>query len=255
MDPILPTKSLTTQNVPHEKDLPSSDLDNTNKSQIVQPISILKRPEELNTACHENSSSTIYPRLPYHVRYARYIQRRNELFELSSCMSIAKKRPKRSTKRMRLFFKTRKLCRKFLVSAILSNPKDMRYYAKVSFLDFSEYGLLDTGASISCLGSNLASTDFTKYPNFFKCKSFVKTADGNKQAVVGWFEVIISFKNKTSPLKLFIIPSISQRLILGIDFWSAFDLIPDIIGSIDLLASDEMPKNLSDLESMNGNSR
>lgn len=41
---------------------------------------------------------------------------------------------------------------------------DMRYYAKVSFLDFEEYGLLDTGANISCIGGKLAKMTFINIP-------------------------------------------------------------------------------------------
>lgn len=63
---------------------------------------------------------------------------------------------KRSTARLRKFYRNKKLCRKLLVSCIVSNHTDLRYYAKVKFLDFEELGLLDTGASISCIGSELA---------------------------------------------------------------------------------------------------
>lgn len=33
------------------------------------------------------------------------------------------------------------------------------------------------------------------------------------------------------------IPSISQRLILGIDFWKQFQLLPDIVGTMDTIFS------------------
>lgn len=51
-------------------------------------------------------------------------------------------------------------------------------------------------------------------------------------------DVTVSFKGKTKPLKLFVLPSISQRVILGIDIWKSYNLIPDIIGSVDMLAMD-----------------
>ncbi|XP_046803805.1 uncharacterized protein LOC124419228 [Lucilia cuprina] len=126
----------------------------------------------------------------------------------------------------------------------------MRYYAKVSFLEFEEYGLLDTGANISCIGAELAKYNFSKFLNFNRCKSYVKTADGKSQSVVGWLDADISFKNTTKPLKLFIIPSISQRLILGLDFWRLFNLCPDFIGSPNVIALNSSTNSPCELHSM-----
>lgn len=150
-------------------------------------------------------------------------------------MSHRNKKPKRSTLRLRKFFKMKKLCSKFLVSTIVSNPKDFRYYAKVSFLDVEEYGLIDTGANVSCIGSELASKDYDKFPNFHKVTSSVKTVDGGLQKVCGWLEVNICFKTQIKPIRLLVTPSITQKLILGIDFCKIFNLFPNIIKSTTLL--------------------
>lgn len=94
------------------------------------------------------------------------MQRRNDIFnesdEFVSCIS----RPRRSTLRYRKYFKLKKIARKMLISAIISHPSDKRFYAQVSFLEFTEYGLLDTGANISCIGADLANHPFHDYPNF-----------------------------------------------------------------------------------------
>lgn len=58
----------------------------------------------------------------------------------------------------------------------MSNPKDLRYCAKVRFLNFNKYGLLDTEANISCMGADLAAFDFSGFPGYTKCKHFVKMA-------------------------------------------------------------------------------
>ncbi|KAH8324061.1 hypothetical protein KR059_006460, partial [Drosophila kikkawai] len=99
-------------------------------------------------------------------------------------------------------------------------------------MDFSELGLLDTGANISCIGSSLALTDFSKYPNFKSILSQVRTADAKSHQVLGSLKVKMQYQNKEKDVELFIIPSIAQRLILGIDFWRAFELAPGIISSI-----------------------
>ncbi|XP_065369018.1 uncharacterized protein LOC135961445 [Calliphora vicina] len=196
-------------------------------------LTILKN--NVNKCKTEDISKIIYPLLPYHERLQNYIRKRNEIFQNTSVTSIVKPKPKRSTIRLRSHFRMRKMCSKFLISTIINNPTDKRFYAKVNFLSFTEYGLMDTGANICCIGSDLAKTNFTSFPNYYKCRSFVKTADGNSQSVTGWLEVDISFKNQVRNLKLFIIPSITQRLILGIDFWNEFNLIPNIVESVDLV--------------------
>lgn len=195
-------------------------------------------------------SKILYPKLPYHKRWENYMAKRNEIFQDSCIDQLSTKRTKRSTLRLRKFNKTRIFCSKILISAILNNPNDQRYYAKISFLNYTEYGLLDTGASISCIGSDFAKENFSKYKNFSKCTSSVKTADGKSQKVIGWLNVEIKFKDKVCSLNLFIIPTISQRLILGIDFWRAFDLIPSLIVSVDLV--DRPLLNLQPLEAGKG---
>lgn len=189
----------------------------------------------------------LYPRLPYHERLQNYIKRRNEIFNIASIKIIPGSRPKRSTIRLREYHKMRKLCRKLLISAIISHPKDMRYYARVSFLNFVEFGLLDTGANISCLGSDLAMTNFRNFPNYTKCKSFVRTADGHPQTVSGWLDVDLNFKGQTHKMKFFIIPSITQRMILGVDFCKTFKIFADIFGSVDMISLDKPSSYLSDL--------
>lgn len=95
--------------------------------------------------------------------------------------------------------------------------------------------MLDTGASISCIGSDLDREDFAKFSNFTKCKSYVKTADGKAQQVIGWLTVEVNFRDTFRELNIFIIPTISHRLILGIDFWKQFGLIPNIVESVDIV--------------------
>lgn len=61
----------------------------------------------------------------------------------------------------------------------------------------------------------------------------VQTADGNSQSVVGFVDVDIEYSNKTKLVRLFAVPSLSQELYLGIDFWEKFGLAPAMVGEID----------------------
>jgi len=61
---------------------------------------------------------------------------------------------------------------------------------------------------------------------FRKVLGSASTADGRKQDVVGRLKAIVQYDDVVKELDLHIIPSLSQELYLGIDFWKAFDLLP-----------------------------
>lgn len=129
------------------------------------------------------------------------MKRRNTIFEASALNMSQRSKPKRSTLRLRQYFKGRKFASKIHLSTIINNSSDRRYYASVQFLTFTELGLYDTGANVSCLGSDLASLDFSTYKEFCPLKSFVRTADGVIQKVKGYLNVNMHFKNKMEKFK------------------------------------------------------
>lgn len=71
-------------------------------------------------------------------RYQAYIENLNQIF---------------SVPKIKVVFK-------YVQYSIISNPSDGRY-DKVKIVAFTEYGLLDTGAKISCIGSDLATQNYT----------------------------------------------------------------------------------------------
>ncbi|KNC33715.1 hypothetical protein FF38_03145 [Lucilia cuprina] len=176
---------------------------------------------------------------------AQNVQKRKEIFECNALISMPIRKQKRSTLRIRSFYKTRKLFSKYKVSAIINNNNDKRYYASVKFLSFKELGLLDTGANISCIGSELAAYNFSQFKEFVPSKSCVKTADGRLQKVIGFMFVDVTFQNMTRKLKILIIPTITQKLILGLDFWKAFNLAPEIFGNVVYASGKENPQEIS----------
>ncbi|KAM8701833.1 hypothetical protein ACLKA7_007820 [Drosophila subpalustris] len=94
-------------------------------------------------------------------------------------------------------------------------------------------GLLDTGANISCIGADLAARDWSSFKQFRKISSHVRTADGGSQAVTGTLNVEVAYNNAKHPVTFFVIPTIEKRVILGIDFWKTFQLVPGLISAID----------------------
>lgn len=165
-----------------------------------------------------NKDRILFPIRPYHQRMQEYIAKRNLIFSNSSLFFCPKKRPKRSTVRLRTYFKKRRITSKFIVSTVLKNTVDRRFYANVRFLNFSPLGLLDTGANISCIGGKLAQENFSGSEPFHKMNANVKTADGKLQKVLGYLDVYVSFRNQSHRMKLWLVPSLSQDLILGLDF-------------------------------------
>lgn len=90
-------------------------------------------------------------------------------------------------------------------------------------------GLLDSGASVSCFGVNgLARIEQLGLK--MKClNQSVHTADGSPQAVVGYVNADIQYGDKSKRMTFYIVPSLSQELYLGIDFWKLFGLAPVMI--------------------------
>lgn len=193
-------------------------------------LEILKR-NTYNETGVDNFDKTLFPLRPYHRRLAEYNEIRNRIFQVSDLSLSLRKRPNRSTRRIREYFKNRKYLSKFTISTITESAGDERFYAKVSFLKYQELGLLDSGANVSCIGSDLALKDFSEFREFHQLKSCVRTADGKHQKVLGYLDVDITFKNQIRHIRILIVPTLSQRLILGVDFWKAFHLAPDIFES------------------------
>ncbi|XP_030385488.1 uncharacterized protein LOC115632467 isoform X1 [Scaptodrosophila lebanonensis] len=127
----------------------------------------------------------------------------------------------RNAKRMRAYWQSAKT-----INAIRYKNNDKRPYAEVRMLDRIVLGLMDTGAAISCVGGRLAEQLIRSRFNFKRIISSACTADGKKQEIVGRFKTAIKYKNETKDIELHIIPSLSQDLYLGIDFWTTFNLLP-----------------------------
>lgn len=66
----------------------------------------------------------------------------------------------------------------------------------------------------------------------------VKTADGASQAILGYTDVPVEYRGKTKVIRLYVVPSLTQTLYLGIDFWAAFGLSPFPIDELTASFSD-----------------
>lgn len=103
-------------------------------------------------------------------------------------------------------------------------PFDSRPHATVSINGCSMVRLLDSGATISCFGRNGVERINNLGLKLRPISSSAHTADGTSQSV---------------EVRLYIIPSLTQELYLGYDFWQQFGLMPRTIEELHPVAKKE----------------
>lgn len=129
----------------------------------------------------------------------------------------------------------KQFCNYDSIATVLFSPNkdDIRPYLKFNVCEFEVYGLADSGSSVSILGNN-AHKDFVKFG--FEMRTTEPTscnvANGVVVQSIGYIFVPVTFKNVTHVLKFLVIPSIVSDVILGVDFWHAFRLAPEIFDNI-----------------------
>lgn len=135
---------------------------------------------------------------------------------------------------------------------MINVPNDPRPYAKVLINGQPVSGLLDSGASISCIGRNAEATLGTLGLKVKRIATQVKTADGASQSIVGYVDVTIDYNSQTKLTRLYIVPSLTQQLYLGIDFWIAFGLFPFPISEVSLTSVDPNGYDSPNFHLLNG---
>lgn len=169
---------------------------------------------------------------PYHIRLREYEKVRESIFGPS-------KRKIRSSKRIRDYYNQLKSFRTYVISPVISQELDKRPYISLRIIDQMYLALLDSGANKSVIGGLLAGK-VQNLKEFRKCYGNVRTADGQKQDIVGTVKLDIRFQGRSKLIEFLIVPSIKQELICGFDFWTEFGLgisIP-VIGEIDYMETD-----------------
>lgn len=89
-------------------------------------------------------------------------------------------------------------------------------------------GLLDGGAQISVVGKTFL--EFARNLNLRSLPAFtsVMTADSTGHKIQSYYELPMFFKGLNKVLKAAYVPTISEFLILGMDFWDTFSIKPVI---------------------------
>lgn len=102
------------------------------------------------------------------------------------------------------------------------------------YLDVRVYGklyraLLDSGASNTVLGLG-GMEIIDRFPANLKPldNRWIETADAGKHKIKGYLIAPVTLEGRTKDIKIYVVPSIKQSLILGIDFWEKMQVVADV---------------------------
>lgn len=108
------------------------------------------------------------------------------------------------------------------------SPRDSRPYLKVKIFEKCFSGLLDSGATSTIIGN--PGWEFLK-----SCGSKLGAgpdrcvvADGSSCVCLGRVQVPMELEGKTRVISALVVPNIANQLILGVDFWRAMEIVPDL---------------------------
>ncbi|KAI8119245.1 Transposon Tf2-6 polyprotein [Lucilia cuprina] len=150
--------------------------------------------------------------------------------------------------KLRRKFKERKRIRRFVVDSVKRadiNKNDPRVFVDVRIKGSLKKGLLDSGASVSILGKGCREFVEENEIHIYPMLTNVKTASGQQHSIIGKVKIFITYKEQQHEMLLYLCPELEQTLYLGIDFWRAFGLAPEVVG-IDELDINKLQEDFSD---------
>jgi RNase H-like domain found in reverse transcriptase/Integrase zinc binding domain/Reverse transcriptase (RNA-dependent DNA polymerase)/Integrase core domain len=111
---------------------------------------------------------------------------------------------------------------------IINENGDNRPYGEVEIAGFKLRGLLDSGCNITILASGSEELINSLKLDITEQSIKVTTADGTPHVVLGSVDLPFLFDGKLAIIPTLIVPTLKQKLILGMDFWNRFSIKPTI---------------------------
>lgn len=116
-----------------------------------------------------------------------------------------------------------------LDTLIINNDYDNRPFTKIEISGMHFLGLLDSGANRTAISQSTydrlrQTTNFHEFPVL----KTVKTACNEEILVTSCIELPLSYNSMTKTLSILVVPKLSRDIILGMDFWTEFDIKPTI---------------------------
>ena len=116
-----------------------------------------------------------------------------------------------------------------LLDFIISHAHgDERPYVETSISGYKMLGLLDSGASRTIVGQPGFKILQSLGLKLIRQSTTCTVANGQSCSSLGYFQAPITLLDKTRIIDILVLPELSHQLILGIDFWRAMEIIPDL---------------------------
>lgn len=116
------------------------------------------------------------------------------------------------------------------INSVFTNlTNDARPHAKVKIGDKELIGLLDSGVTCSFLGRGAMNLVEKLGLKMEPAQIKISTADGTSHSALHFVKVEMEYAGQKQSIPLLIVPSITKRLILGMDFWRLFNIVPQVM--------------------------
>lgn len=109
---------------------------------------------------------------------------------------------------------------------------DNRPFVSVYIINNTFSALLDSGATVSCLGGDSFKQFLDLGIELTKVDFNVTTADGSSQSVLGTLTLPVTYNTITREVVFYVIPSLSPNFILGVNFWKQFRIAPELFPDV-----------------------
>lgn len=126
-----------------------------------------------------------------------------------------------------------------IMSAKINVANDNRPYALVGIFEIRAKGLLDSGAQASIINTFLADQLVARGLKLRECDIYVTTADGSRHKVMGYINIPYSLRGIKRRVATLVVKESCVQLVLGYDFWQAFNIEPCIVQNACCLQIDE----------------
>jgi transposase InsO family protein len=108
---------------------------------------------------------------------------------------------------------------------------DNRPYASVQINGFSLFGLLDSGSAVTIINNEAHQALQGLAVHKDDCITVI-AAGGQSMRSQGYVNLPVHFQNQFRFIAAHIVPEINTHLILGVDFWRKFNILPNYLSSI-----------------------
>lgn len=129
--------------------------------------------------------------------------------------------------------KTFSISNKILPFSKLNKSIDERPYAEVVLFGNTVQGLLDSGSEVTLVGQGLVKLINNVRVEFLPTSAIIKTADGTQHLVKSSINLPITYCGIKKNIIALYTPSLPVDIILGIDFWSLYNIKPVICNVIE----------------------